>query len=246
MSDYWIPAEWNAPKNIHAGTTTRQFGNSLSPYERGNLALHVEDNETTVIDNRNYIKQVLNLPSEPFWLNQTHSNTIIHLQTDTIDNATDAAYCREVNKVLCILTADCLPILLCSHDGKEIAAVHAGWRGLANGVIGNSVSAFNTEPNSIIAWIGPAISQKNYEIGTEVREQMLRRIPEGKTCFKQTKPKHFLMDLPKLAELQLHSIGVNHVFQSNLCSYADPKRFYSYRRAAVTGRMASLIWIAES
>lgn len=246
MSNFWIPANWNAPTNIQAGCTTRQFGNSLAPYEQGNLALHVQDNENKVLQNRDYLKQHLNLPNEPFWLEQTHSTKIINFGENGNNNQADASYTNITNQVLCILTADCLPILLCSKQGNEIAAVHAGWRGLADGIVANSVASFTNKPEEMIAWIGPAISQKHYEIGREVREKMLEITPKGESCFIESRPNHYFMDLSKLAEIQLTELGVNQVFQSNLCTFADEQRFYSYRRDSITGRIASLIWIAES
>ena len=245
MSNFWVKANWSAPINIHAGITTRDFGNSSPPYSKGNLAYHVGDDEKSVVHNRNLLEQYLELPNKPFWLQQSHSAKVIQLQSNVSNNPVgDATYTQLNSTVLAILTADCMPILLCSRDGKEIAAIHAGWRGLSKGIIEQTIVKFSNSRKNILAWIGPAISQQNYEIGTEVREQILAFMPDSVDSFEESRPNHYLMDLPNIAKNNLQALGLNSIAQSNLCTFNDKKRFFSYRRDGVTGRMASLIWIA--
>ena len=167
-------ANWPAPKNISALTTTRLHGASTGPYSHNNLALHVDDEKTSVLVNRTNLTKSLNLPGEPVWLNQIHSNQCVVVEDESLRDA-DASVTRHKNMPLVIMTADCLPILLCNQNGNEIAAVHAGWRGLLNGVIENTLLKMNSKPESLLAWIGPAICKSCFEIGEEVEQQYIEK-----------------------------------------------------------------------
>ena len=233
-------ANWPAPKNISALCTTRTTGYSLPPYDSNNLALHVSDNEALVKKNRACLSQTLNLPGELTWLDQTHSTDCIIAEED-INRIADAAITHSLTHPLVILTADCLPITLCSLQGDEIAAIHAGWRGLFNGIVDNTLNKMHSANEQLIAWIGPAICQNCYEVGEEVYLAFTTKYPMTKNAFKRTQTK-WLANLALMAEMILLSKGVQAVYQSGLCTYESENEFYSYRRAAQTGRIATLIW----
>ncbi len=233
-------ANWPAPASIKALTTTRIGGFSQTPFDGNNLGLHVGDDERAVRENRLDLKQSLLLPDEPAWLEQTHSNLCVVVEDDP-NRTADAAITRSKNIPLVIMTADCLPVLLCDRRATEIAAVHSGWRGLANGIVENTLAKMNSAPEDLLAWIGPAICSTCYEIGDEVRDAYTSRYPFTKNTFRQQGGSLFA-DLPKMAELILNEHGVHAVYQSAACSYELKNKFYSYRREEKTGRMASLIW----
>lgn len=236
-------ANWPAPPNIKALTTTRLNGFSQTPYDSNNLGLHVGDNEVDVLKNRQQLAEQLGLPAEPIWLNQTHSTTCVIAETDSNRNA-DAAVTRSIAHPLVIMTADCLPIVLCNKQGTEIAAIHAGWRGLYNGVIENTLQKMMSKPEDLLAWIGPAISQKHYEIGDEVYESFTGKYAQSIDAFAVNGSK-WLADLPKIAELVLNKLGIKAVYQSNLCTFSLENEFYSYRRQSQTGRIATLVWFND-
>ena len=194
------------------------------------------------MQNRRLLREALALPSEPCWIDQTHGRQVVTLEQHE-SRAADAAITREPGKVAVIMTADCLPILLCNRDGDEIAAIHAGWRGLQAGVIESTLAALHSPAQDLLAWIGPGISQANFEVGDEVYTAFSDRVANAQDCFSANRPGHWLCDLAGLAELVLLAAGVDEVARAPYCSYADSDLFYSYRREAVTGRMASLIWI---
>lgn len=233
-------ANWPAPPHIQALTTTKLNGFSAPPYAENNLALHVGDHPPHVLSNRARLMQSLNLPSEPAWLEQTHSTDCILIDEDT-NRVGDAAISRRMSTPLVIMTADCLPIVLCDHQGTEIAAIHAGWRGLVNGIVDNTLSKMQSDKTQLMAWIGPAICQSCFEIGIEVKNMFLSKYPFTQSAFHE-KDKRLYADLPKLAELVLTHNNVLQVYQSNACTYEQHDAFYSYRRTAQTGRMATLIW----
>lgn len=239
---YLMP-HWPAPPNISALTTTRTGGVSLAPYSENNIALHVGDNEEHVVHNRNELVKKLSLLSQPVWLEQTHTNHCVVVEEESERNA-DAAISRSAAHPLAIMTADCLPILLCNRSGTEIAAVHAGWKGLLNGIVENTINKMLSSPDSLLAWIGPAICQHCYETGTEVREAYINRYPFTQQAFQHT-ASQVHANLPKMAELILQSAGVQAIYQSNACTFELEKQFYSYRRQAQTGRMATLIWFNQ-
>ncbi len=246
MTNFLANVNWPAPTSIHTRITTRIRGQSKPPFDQNNLALHVGDNAIDVLANRCKLISACKLPSAPQWLEQTHSNRCILVEETSSRNA-DASITRTPNQVLAIMTADCLPIMLCNQQGTEIAAIHAGWRGLVNGVIENTLIQLKSAPQEVMAWIGPGICHSCYEVGDEVRNSILEKIPAATTCFTPSLastgqvPK-WMANLPQLAELILLHAKVNAVYQSNLCTFEEPEKFYSYRRTPQTGRIATLIW----
>ncbi len=239
----YIRPDWPAPKNIKALTTTRHNGVSNPPFDSFNLASHVGDNSENVNENRNKLKHNINLSSEPVWLNQTHSNKIIDLN-DLDSKDADGSYLAIKNTpspICTILTADCLPILICNKQGTEIAALHAGWRGLLNGIIESGISKFKSDPMDLLAWFGPAMGPNVYEVCEEVREEFVNLDEKMKEAF-TPKEKKYLMNIYLVAKIQLNALHVNNIYGGNLCTYSDEKQFFSYRRHNQTGRMASLIW----
>ena len=236
-------ANWPAPKNITALSTTRYSGFSQPPYDLNNLGLHVGDNETHVLQNRQQLVELLQLPCEPVWLEQTHSTTCVIAEKDANRNA-DAAISHSDLHPLIILTADCLPITLCNVQGTEIAAIHAGWRGLFNGIVENTIEKMNSNVSDLLAWIGPAICHKCYEVGEEVYLAFTTKYPLSKTAFEPRNGK-WLANLPKIAEIVLNSKGIKAVYQSGLCTFELKNEFYSYRRESQTGRIGTLIWFND-
>ncbi|MFT4059409.1 MAG: peptidoglycan editing factor PgeF [Legionella sp.] len=234
-------ANWPAPKNITALSTTRFFGFSKAPYDTNNLGLHVGDQEEHVLQNRKQLIEQLNLPGEPQWLNQTHSTRCVLVENNPDRNA-DAAITRSLKHPLVILTADCLPIMLCNIQGNELAAIHAGWRGLANGIVENTLEQIHSKTHDLLAWIGPGICQKCYEVGNEVYETFITKYSLSKSAFKATSSNKWLANLPKIAEIVLNSQGINAIYQSELCTFESESELYSYRKTSQTGRIGTLIW----
>jgi hypothetical protein len=237
-----IAPGWQAPPGIEACCTTRRGGVSQAPYDQLNLGLHVGDRDADVEQNRKRLREELALPAEPNWINQTHSARVVTLEQEGNRDA-DAVITRERGRVAVVMTADCLPILLCNRDGSEVAAIHAGWRGLHAGVIEATVAQMRSESLQIMSWIGPGISQSCFEVGEEVYAAFIDSIAAAQSCFSANRPGHWLCDLAGLAESVLRGLGIDAVTRSPYCSYRDDELFYSYRRAPVSGRMASLIWI---
>ena len=239
----WIPADWPAPAHVRAGVTTRLGGVSGGPYTSLNLATHVGDEPVAVAENRTRLRQTLQLPAEPVWLNQVHGTQVC---LDAAVGATaDASISRQPGDVCVVLTADCLPVLLCNRAGTVVAAAHAGWRGLAAGVVAETLEHMGEAPENLLAWLGPAIGPQAFEVGDDVRSAFLALRPDYAQAFVAHDPGKWLMDIYAAARLQLAGFGVTQVFGGGLCTYADDSRFYSYRRQHHTGRMASLIWISE-
>ena len=240
LNKHWLQPDWPAPANIHAATTLRTGGVSQSNYASLNPATHVGDHPDSVSQNRQIIKTLLNLPSEPVWLNQTHSNCAIKaIATDTPPQA-DAGYTDQPGVVCAIMTADCLPLLVCSSDGTEIAAIHAGWRGLLDGVIDSTIAAMQNK--DLMVWLGPAIGPERFEVGDEVRAAYMAKSAEYASAFKQNSKDKWLADIYQLGRINLASLGISKVYGGNFCTVTDQERFYSYRRDKITGRMATLIW----
>jgi YfiH family protein len=238
-----ITPNWPAPSNIHAFTTTRQGGYSLSPYDSFNLGDHVGDDEQAVQKNRNLLKVVQALPNEPAWLSQYHSTRAVRIDDAYQICSADASYTTEINKVCVVLTADCLPLLVCNQEGSEIAAIHAGWRGLADGVIESTIEKLLSDSKDLLVWLGPAASGAVYEVGSEVRDLFLQEDSKAETGFTETKPNRYLMDIYHLARQRLYNLGINAIYGGEHCTISQEALFYSYRRDGATGRMASLIWI---
>ena len=212
------------------------------PFDSLNLGQHVGDRADDVLQNRRRLRQDLLLPTEPCWINQTHSIEVVTLEQEDNRDA-DAAITREAGRIAVVMTADCLPVLLCNRAGSEVAAIHAGWRGLQAGVIQSTLAAMHSPPEQLIAWIGPGITQASFEVGDEVYAAFVDPEPGAASCFSANRPGHWLCDLGGLAKSVLQRGGVAEVSLSPHCSYRDTGTFYSYRREATTGRMASLIWI---
>jgi YfiH family protein len=247
-SDAIIVPDWPAPPRVRAFVTTRQLpGNSQPPYDAFNLGLRTGEDPSFARANRELLVRAFSLPSAPRWLQQVHGNQVAVFDADREPNGAepqaDAAITRAPGVVLAILTADCLPILLCAGDGSEIAAVHAGWRGLAAGVIEACIGTMRAPATKLMAWLGPAIGPASYEVGDEVRAAFVAYSHDAGTAFAPTRPGHWHCDLYTLARQRLHALGVASVHGGGLDTYAG-QRFYSYRRdGARSGRFASLIWI---
>ncbi|MGZ5008958.1 MAG: peptidoglycan editing factor PgeF [Methylobacter sp.] len=237
---YWLTPDWPAPANIHAATTLRTGGVSCGAYASLNPAMHVGDDADKVKQNRRIIKESLNLPSDPVWLEQIHSNRAVPAVAAEALQQADASYTAEAKVVCAVLTADCLPLLVCSVDGSEVAAIHAGWRGLLAGVIGNTLAAMKS--SDVLVWLGPAIGPDCFEVGGEVREAFLEKSPAFAAAFKPQSDGKWLADIYRLATIDLAMLGVDKVYGGGFCTVTEHQRFYSYRRDKETGRMATLIW----
>jgi len=242
-----IRANWPAPANVKTAISTRQGGVSLPPYDSLNLGSHVADNADAVQHNRTLWLQTAQLPAEPCWLNQIHSSICLDLTTQAVLSApatADASYSRLAGQVVTVLTADCLPVLFCDKAGTQVAAAHAGWRGLCDGVLEQTIGCFNSG-SELMAWLGPAIGPGAFEVGDEVRAAFIARQAEAEQAFVAVAatPGKWLADLYQLARLRLAAAGVTQVFGGEFCTYTDSTRFFSYRRDGQTGRMASCIWL---
>lgn len=238
----FLAADWPAPGHIRAGTTLRTGGISGAPFGQLNLGAHTGDAPAAVNANRARLATALALPAEPGWLEQIHGTTVADLDAGHAGPA-DAAVASRANRVAAVLTADCLPVVLCDAGGTCWAAAHAGWRGLAAGVLEATVAALAAEPGELLAWMGPAIGPENFEVGAEVRGAFVSRGAEYAPMFTPgAKSGKYQADIYGLARLRLETAGVTRIFGGGLCTVADPARFYSYRRDGKTGRMATLIW----
>jgi YfiH family protein len=205
-----------------------------------NLGAHVGDDPVAVRENRRRLATTLQLPMEPVWLRQVHGNRVVAAGMGSREAEADASFTRERGVVCAVLTADCLPILLCTGDGSHVAAVHAGWRGLAGGVIEAAVGALET--NDVVAWLGPAIGPDAFQVGDEVRQMFLALDGASISAFRPSPGGRWWADLYQLARLRFGRLGIDRVFGGHWCTYGDPERFFSHRRDGLTGRMATLIW----
>lgn len=242
--------DWPCPANIRAAVTTRRGGVSIPPWDSLNLAYHVGDSPVAVQQNWQLLAAMLRFPSAPQLLEQIHGIDVIDAMDDGVIRRADGSYSDQSGRVCTVMTADCLPVLLCNPLGTEVAALHAGWRGLADGIIASGIRRFKTPPQQLLAWLGPAISQANFEVGEDVYSAFLANAPswgsraELNACFLPSRPDRWLADLYELARLALRSLGVTRIYGGHFCTFADAGRFYSFRRDEQTGRMASLIWIS--
>lgn len=250
MVDLLIRPNWQTPAGIGAVSTTRQGGQSSAPWGSLNLGINTQDSQENIETNRAVLAQ--QIPDiQVQWLKQVHGSNGVVLQNGVLRDLPEAdfSYTNKRGVACAVLTADCLPILICDVAGTEIAAVHAGWRGLSAGVIAIALSQFKTPPTELMAWIGPSISQNAFEVGAEVVQAMvngelLASADLDKFCIPHTRVSgKFFLDLVGIARINLLNLGVDKVYGGNLCSYSDSERFFSYRRDGETGRMASLIWI---
>lgn len=238
----WITPDWPAPSWVRAITTTRQGGVSKGTYTAMNLGDHVDDQPDAVADNRQHLLDTLALPAEPVWLRQVHGRTIVLADQAAPNPEGDGATSWSPGHVCAVLTADCLPVLLCNSAGTRVCAVHAGWRGLADGVIEAGIDALQLPESSLMAWLGPAIGPQAFEVGDDVRNAFIAHDPAAATAF-QPQRDRWHANLYQLARERLASRGITRVYGGDYCTYTDSERFYSYRRDGVTGRMATLIWL---
>jgi YfiH family protein len=243
--DGWIRPGWPAPAKVRAVSTTRLGGTSRGPYAAFNLADHVGDVPGAVASNRSLLMQRLALPAEPSWLQQVHGRAVVPAQPNGAPREADASFSLGPGAVCAVLTADCLPVLLCDRDGARVAAAHAGWRGLAAGVLEAAVEALQVPGARLMAWLGPAIGPRNFEVGDEVRAVFLAHDSAAAPAFRPSPAGRWLADLYILARQRLAETGVTEVYGGGLCTFSDQRRFYSYRRDGTTGRMATLIWLAS-
>lgn len=237
----WLLPDWPAPGNVRALSTTRAGGASAGPFASFNLAAHVGDDPVAVAANRRRLSA--RLPGAPLWLAQVHGCRVVDVEAAETGVEADAAIARRRGRVCAVLTADCLPVLLCDDAGTAVAAAHAGWRGLAAGIIEATVQAMPSPPERLLAWLGPAIGPQAFEVGAEVREAFLAHSAEAAAAFAAKENGKWLADLFRLATQRLNASGVLRVFGGGQCTFSQAERFYSFRREKTTGRMASLIWI---
>ena len=251
MNELGVIPDWPAPANVRALQTTRAGGVSVGAYAALNLGDHVGDDPAAVARNRALLRATL--PADPVWLKQVHGNSVADADHAIGVAEADAALARKPGKVCAVMTADCLPLLLCDEAGTVVAAAHAGWRGLAGGVVEATVKAMNVAPERLLVWLGPAIGPQAFEVGEEVRQAFMAHDPSAAKAFVPrfpitphpsplTAPK-WLADIYLLARQRLATLGVERVYGGGQCTYTDAERFYSYRRDQATGRMASLIWL---
>jgi YfiH family protein len=231
--------DWPAPPNVRAWVTER---GSAARYGALNLALHVGDDANAVAANRGRLRAALELPSEPRWLEQVHGVRVLDLDREHGVQA-DGAVTSRAGVVCVVMTADCLPVLLCDRDGSRVGVAHAGWRGLLNGVLPAAVSALRLDPNDLIAWLGPAIGQAAFEVGTEVRDAFVASSAAASRRFLPNARGRWQGDLYGLARDSLAAAGVRSVYGGGFCTYTDADRFFSHRREAPCGRMATLVWL---
>jgi YfiH family protein len=231
--------EWPAPPKVRAWVTER---GSAARYGTLNLALHVGDDAESVAANRSRLAAALELPSEPRWLEQIHGTRVLDLDREAVA-AADGAVTGRAGVVCAVMTADCLPVIFCDRAGRRVGVAHAGWRGLLNGVLPAAVAALGSEPNGLVAWLGPAIGQAAFEVGAEVRDAFVARSPAAARRFVANTRGRWQADLYGLASDALAAAGVSSVHGGGFCTYAEAGRFFSHRREAPCGRMATLVWI---
>ena len=237
-----IEPEWPAPPGVRAAFTLRTGGVSAPPFDSFNCAAHVGDAPEAVARNRALLREQLGLPGEPAWLEQVHGCRAAALEGGGASGPADAAVTREPGRICVVQVADCLPVLLAARDGSGVGAAHAGWRGLAAGVLESAVRALGAEPAEVLAWLGPAIGPRHFEVGAEVRAAFLAADPAAAAAFVPNPRGRWQCDLYGLARQRLAALGVAQVYGGGWCTYADAARFFSYRRDGRCGRMAALIW----
>lgn len=238
----WLTPDWPAPVWVKACITTRSGGISAAPFDSFNLGEHVGDDPVAVTKNRQRL--ISQLGCKPAWLRQVHGVAVVPAEPGDVLEA-DASWTATPGVACTVMTADCLPVLFCDRAGSRVAAAHAGWRGLAGGVLEATLDALAVAPEDVLAWLGPAIGPQAFEVGAEVREAFMAVHPQAAEAFvASVNPGRYMADIYQLARIRLAARGVTAVYGGGFCTYSDP-RFYSYRRAAQTGRFASLIWLAN-
>lgn len=251
-SDHYLIPDWPAPANVRAATSLRIGGHSRGAYASFNLGSHVGDDAEAVAANRRQLAEELKLPAEPQWLEQIHSDRVVEARADGLVRTADASFAQSPDVVCAVLTADCLPVLFCDRAGTRVAAAHAGWRGLAEGVLRSTAAALDCPPKELLVWLGPAIGPQAFETGVDVLEAFFEHAQSGAHteaiagCFRphSEKPLHFRADIYGLARAELRQLGVDAIYGGDHCTLSEPESFFSYRRDKTTGRMASLIWLA--
>ena len=250
LTEHLINPDWPVPPNVRALQTTRQGGVSAAPYDTLNLGEHVGDEPLTVARNRELLNHLL--PSEPVWLEQGHGTLVADADHASCLPQADACIARHHGSVCVVMTADCLPVLLCDKQGTVVGATHAGWKGLAAGVIEATVQAMGVAPQNLMAWMGPAISQEFFEVGEEVRAAFVTAQPQAASAFSPSplmgegrgEGEKYLADIYALARLRLNALGIMQIYGGGYCTYREREKFFSYRRDGATGRMGTFIWLS--
>lgn len=240
----WLKPDWPAPEHVQAVCTTRSGGVSIAPFDTLNLGDHVGDNPTAVAQNRQLVTELLALPSSPFWLQQVHGVKVAQQNVDNLGCPADASVSFKTKEVCVVMTADCLPVLFCDRAGTRVAAAHAGWRGLCDGILEETVGVLDCDPAEILAWLGPAIGPSAFEVGNEVRTAFMAHQSQAAEAFTPKSEGKWLADIYQLGRQRLAAMGVTAVYGGDFCTYTERERFFSFRRDGQTGRMASLIWLS--
>jgi len=242
----YIDADWPAPRHVHAVTTLRAGGVSKSPYDSFNLAGHVGDDAEDVRRNRERLIDLLKLPAEPRWLTQVHGTNVVDAVAATSSTQADGSATQVRGVVCAVLTADCLPIFLCDEAGSRVGILHAGWRGLAAGIVEAGLRFLDVDPTQLYVWLGPGIGADAYEVGDDVRNTFVQQHSSAADAFRPAAPGKWWADMYTLARQRLMAAGVTRIFGGDYCTFRDATRFYSYRRDGRCGRMASLIWMTRA
>lgn len=237
----FITPDWPAPANVKALQTTRNGGVSMGVYASLNLGDHVKDQPQHVAANRQLLSTYL--PSEPVWLNQVHGVRVIDAALSSCLESADASFTARKQVVCVTMTADCLPVLLCDQNGTVVAAIHAGWRSLCDGIIEATIAAMPVPANQLMAWLGPAIGPEAFEVGSEVRAQFMAQDAQAESAF-AAKGDKWLGDLYTIARQRLQTLGVTQIYGGGRCTFSEPENFFSFRRDGDTGRMGCFIWLA--
>ncbi len=240
-----IDAQWTAPHRVHAFTTTRAGGVSVGEFAELNLADHVGDDNHRVVENRRRLISLCNLPSEPLWLRQVHGNRVVNATATARNARADSSFADRPGIVCAVLTADCVPVFLCDRLGDRVGIVHVGWRGLVAGVVEKALEHFEITRSDVLAWLGPAIGPRAFEIGEDVKNAMHDGHPGCESCFTKALEAHkWMANLYALVRRRLRYAGVDNChYDESLCTFSQPDRFFSYRRGRDCGRMVSVIWI---
>lgn len=242
-----IKPNWCVPKHVFAYSTLRQGGVSVAPYESFNLGDHVGDDEKAVNKNRTLLVEALSLPQMPTFLNQVHGTQVATLPVEDKRVEADAVYTDRANQVCLVMTADCLPVLFTSQQGNEVAAAHAGWRGLCEGILEQTVAKFRCPTEQINVWLGPAIGPTQFQVGREIVEQFCLQDEQAALAFTPdlSAPDKYLANLYLLATQRLNKLGISQITGGEHCTFLEQDKFFSYRREKQTGRMATLVWFTE-
>lgn len=243
MLEHCLSPDWPAPDRVRAIVTTRTGGVSAAPYDTLNIGIAVGDRPEAVRENRSRLRALL--PEEPRWLRQVHGTRIVDAATVTSLEEADGSFATIAGVVCIVQMADCMPVLFADRAGTRVAAAHAGWRGLAGGVLDQAVGAMATDPANLIAWLGPAIGPLAFEVGDEVRDAFLAQSSDAAAAFVRHGHDKWLADLFMLGRQRLAALGVRSIHGGGLCTASDPARFFSHRRDRVSGRMAAAVWLTR-